>query len=301
MTPSMKPAIPATRIELKNILFTTDFSDAANAAVPYVKELAKRFGAKVHALHVRTPAVNPMTQPSSWAGLEEAARIENERHRQELRDTFAGMEPEITIEEGDLGSNLEPAIERGHMDMIVMGTRGRTGIGKFFLGSVAEKVFRGASCPVFTVGPHAITIGKPYERFSRILFATDFSHESKAALKYAISLAEEYQAHLTLLHVVEEEKPGEIVLPADLTAAAEQEIRTLVPEEAKDWCVPEYKVAVGPVAETILDIAAHDHADLIVMGMNQPSAFPGADEHLSIRTAHKVVSHAECPVLTVRG
>ena len=297
----MKPAISLTTVELKNILFMTDFSDAANAAAPYAKELAARFGAKVHALYVRPPAVNPMTQPSSWPALEQAAKIEDEGHKEELRDTFRGMDPEITIDERDLWSSLEQAIEKGNIDMIVMGTRGRTGIGKFLLGSVAERVFRGAPCPVMTVGPHAISIGKPYEWFSRILFATDFSHESKAALKYAISLAEECQAHLTLLHVVEEEKAGEVVLPADLTAVAEQQMRTLVPQEAKDWCVAEYKVAVGPVAETILQIGARQHADLIVMGIHQPSAFPGADEHLPIRTAHKVVSQAECPALTVRG
>jgi len=152
-----------------------------------------------------------------------------------------------------------------------------------------------------SVGPHAIGIGKPKTKISHVLFATDFSPESKAALPWAISIAEENEAKLTLLHVVEEPKADELVHPDDLMALANEQIRKLVPEEAKPWCAPEYKVELGPVSETILDVAAHRHADLIVMGIHRPSGFPGADEHLPIRTAHRVVSNAECPVLIVHG
>jgi hypothetical protein len=56
----MKTLETRTRIQLQNILFLTDFSPAANAAIPYATEVTKRFGAKLHALHMRTPAINPM-------------------------------------------------------------------------------------------------------------------------------------------------------------------------------------------------------------------------------------------------
>jgi nucleotide-binding universal stress UspA family protein len=119
----MKTIDVRTRIQLKNILFMTDFSSAADAAAPYAAELAKRYGAKLHALHVRPPVINPMTPPETWKGLEEAAEIVAERRRHELLNTFAGVQTEILINEGDLWSNVAAAIEGCNIDLIVMGTR----------------------------------------------------------------------------------------------------------------------------------------------------------------------------------
>lgn len=297
----MKTIDVRTRIQLKNILFMTDFSSAADAAAPYAAELAKRYGAKLHALHVRPPVINPMTPPETWKGLEEAAEIVAERRRHELLNTFAGVQTEILINEGDLWSNVAAAIEGCNIDLIVMGTRGRSGIGKLLLGSIAEEIFRQAPCPVLTVGPHAPTEPKRGGEFTRILFATDFTPESVAAASYAISLAQECQAYLTLLHVIAEPKPGDFVGPAELTASSEQLMRNLVPPEAELWCVPRYVVERGKPAEKILEVAASQGADLIVLGVRQPSGVPGAATHLPIATAHKVVSQAPCPVLSVRG
>jgi nucleotide-binding universal stress UspA family protein len=296
----MKTLDVRSRIQLKNILFMTDFSSAADAAAPYAAELAKRYGAKLYALHVRPPVVNPMTPPETWKGLEEAAQILAERRKSELLDTFTGVQTEVMIDEGDLWSNVAAAIEGCNIDLIVMGTRGRSGIGKLLLGSVAEEIFRQAPCPVLTVGPRAPTKPKRGGEFTRILFATDFSQKSIAAAPYAIALAQECQAHLTLMHVIAEPKPGDLVRPGELVASSERLLRNLVPPEAELWCVPEYLVERGAVAEKILEVAAQSMTDLIVLGVRQPSGFPGAATHLAIAIAHKVVSHAACPVLTVR-
>ncbi len=297
----MKALDARTRIQLKNILFTTDFSPASVVAIPYATELAKRYGAKLYAFHVRPPAVNPMTMPVSWYGLEESAKREDDQHRKELLDAFRGIQPEVLIKEGDLWSNLAAVIEGNQIDLLVMGTRGRSGIGKFLLGSVAEEIFRQAPCPVLTVGPHAPSEPKRGGEFYRILFATDFSPESVAAAPYAISLAQECQAYLTLLHVLGEPKAGDLVHPSELTRSSEQLLRNLVPPEAELWCVPEYVVERGVAAEKVLEVAAQSKVDLIVLGVRQPSGFPGAATHLPMAIAHKVVSHAACPVLTVRG
>jgi nucleotide-binding universal stress UspA family protein len=290
-----------TLIRLKNILFATDFSPASGLAIPYAAELAKHYGAKLYALHVRQPVVNPMTMPASWYGLEESAKREDDQHRKELLDAFRGIQPEVLIKEGDLWSNLAAVIEGNQIDLLVMGTRGRSGIGKFLLGSVAEEIFRQAPCPVLTVGPHAPSEPKRGGEFYRILFATDFSPESVAAAPYAISLAQECQAYLTLLHVLAEHKAGDLVHPSELTRSSEQLLHNLVPPEAELWCVPEYVVEHGVAGEKILEVAAQSKVDLIVLGVCQPSGFPGASTHLPISIAHQVVSHAACPVLTVRG
>jgi len=113
-----------TRIQLKNILFATDFSPASGVAIPYTAVLAKRYGAKLYALHVRPPTVNPMTMPVSWYGLEESAKREDDQHRKELLDAFRGIQPEVLIKEGDLWSNLAAVIEGNQIDLLVMGTRG---------------------------------------------------------------------------------------------------------------------------------------------------------------------------------
>ena len=297
----MKATQARSRVQFKNILFSTDFSSAAGAAVPFAAELTKRYGAKLYALYVRPPVVNPMTPPFTWSGLEEAAAIEDARHEKELANAFSGIQPEILMKEGDIWSSLTSAIEEKNIDLIVIGTRGRSGISKFVLGSIAEEIFRRAPCPVLTVGPNTPAAGKQLGEITKILFATDFSPESNAAALYAVSLAQECQAYLTMLHVIKAPKAGDLVQAGDLAKSSTQLLHNLLPAEAELSCVPEYIVEQGDPAEKILDVAARTGSELIVLGVRQPSGFPGAATHLPIATAHKVVSHAACPVLTIRG
>jgi nucleotide-binding universal stress UspA family protein len=290
-----------SRIQLKNILYATDFSPAAAAAVPYAAGLAKHYGSELYAMHVRPPAVNPMAPPESWGSLEEAAKILAEQERRKLLDMFVGIKPRVLIKEGDIWPHLAAAIDSNHIDLVVVGTRGRSGVRKFFLGSAAEEIFRQAPCPVLTVGPHSPAEPKQAGEITRILLATDFRLESTAAASYAISLAQEYQAYLTLLHVLAEPKAGDLVHPSDLAASYTQRLHYLVPPEAELWCVPDFVVERGDAADKILEIAAQRKSDLIVLGIHQPQGLPGAATHLPMATAHKVVSHANCPVLTVRA
>jgi nucleotide-binding universal stress UspA family protein len=290
-----------SRIQLKNILFATDFSSAAGVAIPYAAALVKRYGAKLHILHVRPPIVNPMTPPATWRAAEEAAKIEAEQQTRDLLTQFVGIQPEIEIKEGDLGSNLATEIEQHNIDLVVIGTRGRSGIRKFLLGSSAEEVFRRAPCPVLTIGPHVqLMPGRP-EEFTQILFATDFSPEANAAAPYAISLAKECNAYLTFLHVIAEPKVGDLVHSSEVVASSERLLHNLAPVDDEAGCIPDCVVETGTVAEKILDVAARRGADLIVLGVRQPHGFPGAATHLPSATAHKVVSQANCPVLTVRS
>ena len=296
----MKAAAVQTPVRFRNVLFATDFSSAAAHAIPFVKRIAKHYDANLVALHVRPPAVNPMTQPPTWPD-EETMRKKNEELRGKLLDTFAGIRTSALIEEGDIQSRLRAAIEKNNVDLVVIGTRGRTGLGKLLLGSVAEEIFRTVTCPVLTVGPRSDSFRGANGEFREILFATDFTSESQAAAAYAVSLAQEFQARLTLLHVVPEPEAGDLVSAADVTRAEKELLRKLVPEEAQAWCKPEYFVVHGNPADRILDLAHVRESDLIVMGVKQKGGVPGAATHLPIATAHKIVSHAECPVLTVRS
>jgi len=297
----MKTLETRSRIELKNVLFLTDFSAAAGAAIPYAAAIAKRFGAKLYALHVQTPVVNPMTEPATWAVLEKAAAAETKKQRETLLMSFPEMQPEVMIEEGGLWSTLASVLEKNKIDLIVLGTRGRTGIKKFFLGSVAEEILRQAPCAVLTVGPSSQ--GEPQRdgKLTEILYATDFNPRSETAAAYAMSLAQEFQAHLTLLHVIKDAEAGDLLHPEELVRSSAQLLRNLITPEAELWCEPRFTVERGAPAEKILEVAKQKKADLIVLGVNPLAGFPGAATHLPTATAHKIVSQATCPVLTVRG
>jgi nucleotide-binding universal stress UspA family protein len=115
-----------------------------------------------------------------------------------------------------------------------------------------------------------------------------------------VSLAQEFQSRLILLHVIPELKAGDLVTAADVAEPAAKLLRKLVPPEAESWCKPEYFVERGDPAEKILEFANLRETDLIVLGVRPEQGVPGAATHLPIATAHKVVSRAACPVLTVR-
>lgn len=295
----MKTIELQTRVDLHNILFATDFSHAADAAIPYAEQLARRYRAKIYAVHVSQPLVEGVMMPDAWLAMDKAKGAEVQKYAAELLMTFPDVPTEAIVAEGDLWSNLSRIIQEKKIDLIVLGTRGRSGLRKLALGSAAEEVFREATCPVLTVGPHVRDWAHD-DQIKSILFATDFTSESLAAAPYALSLAQEFQAYLNLLHVIELPRIGDLVHAGDLIDSSIRLLRNIVPPEAERWCAPEFFAECGPVAEKILETAATHDADLIVLGIRGSTGVPGAATHLPRTIAHKIVSQAQCPVLTVR-
>ncbi len=297
----MKMLDGKTRIALKNVLFATDFSPAANAALPFAIQIARRYGAKVYGVHVRPAELYGPAPPESWPLVAEASRDAAKEDARQLEEQLQDIPHEVIVGEGDIWGVLASVIQDSDIDLIVLGTRGRTGLGKILLGSVAEEIFRQAPCPVFTVGPHVAFNAERAVKMHEILYPTDFSPESLAAAPYAVSLAQENQARLTLLHVFENPKAGDLLDPEQFRNPTLRVLRSLVPAEAELWCEPEYLVEHGVPADTILQLAEQKGTDLIVLGVRRPHGVPGAATHLGGALAHKVVSHAKCPVLSVRG
>jgi len=294
----MKAVQARTRITLKNILFATDFSPAADLAAPIAVQIAQRYGAKVYGVHVNRFDDYTGTAPSAWAAMAEAMDRENKEQTQRLNKQLEGVEHEAVIGEGNTWDVISDLIEKKEIDLVVLGTRGRTGFGKVLLGSVAEKILRQAPCPVLTVGPHVNPWSEEYSKMREILYATDLATDTPAAAPYAISLAQENQAHLVLLHVIEDRKAGELVDSPEVMDCKERRLQQMVTEQAGLWCEPTYIVEQGPAAEKILDVSKRRHTDLIVLGARPAKGFA---THLSLGTVQKVVSQATCPVLTVRG
>jgi nucleotide-binding universal stress UspA family protein len=299
----MKTLEAGRRIALSNILFATDFSFHSNVALPYALAIAHQYGARLYGAHVVPSADYLFTAPESWP-----AHIQQEKQLQQevtarLDDQLRGVPHQALFGVGEVWNVLSRLIGEHDIDLVVVGTHGRTGARKLLMGSIAEKIFRQSSCPVLSVGPNVSS--KPGEiRFQHILFATNFGEESLAALPYAISLVEEAQSQLTLLHVVEQPSAGILDLEA-VKASLIRRLNELAPPEAEPWChvecLVEFSRQFAPPAERILEIARDRGADLIVLGVRPTPGAVSTVTHLAHTTAQHVVAHAACPVLTVRG
>ncbi len=299
----MRTIEAGVRLTLKKILLLTDFSEPSELAVPFAMAIARKYESKVYAMHVLTPVPLAFESPESAAdaieGLEEGVQAGMQR----LDAQLVGVPHETILVRGDaVWPPVEKALSECEIDLVVLGTHGRIGAIKLLLGSVAEEIFRRASVPVLTIGPSVRKGFHSGGQFRRVLFATDFTTEAQAAVPYAISMAQENQARLLLLHVMRDPdfKTSKRTLQ-DSVANVMHQLYELVPAEAELWCRPEANVRFGNPAERILEAAEELEADLIVLGVREAGKRLGAATHLERTTAHKVVAHATCPVLTVRG
>ena len=291
------------RIALKNILYLTDFSEPSEAALPFADSIAREYDAKVYALHVLMPIALAYATPESAAAMIEGQEEQAQDEIRRLDSQLAGLPHESIVERGvGVWPSVERMIKDCGIDLIVVGTHGRTGVQKLLLGSVAEEIFRRSAVPVLTIGPWAHTGVHKGAKFHRVLFTTDFTQESLAAAPYAISMAQENQARLILLHVMRElDKSPKVKLTEDPVAQAMHRLHELVPADAELWCRPDAVVQYGNPAERIIEAAREGEADLIVLGVRNTGGHLGAATHLERSTAHKVVAYAMCPVLTVGG
>ena len=284
------------RVTFQHILFATDFSDTADRALPYAVEIARRSMATIHAVHVISPDVYPALPPAEWPELAQDMEEFRARKKNQLELELQELPHEFLFLKGDVWENLEEVIRKKNVDLLVLGTHGRTGIAKALMGSVAEKIFRQASCPVLTVGPgvaprasHAAAA-----ELNCILYATDFSPESLAAARYAISLAKDHRAELILLHTTKDgiEGQGDLAL---------ETLKNVVPLGAGLLSKPTYIMEDGAPAEAILRAAKKAHADLIVIGARGVEKHLAAATHLSDSIASSIAANAGCPVLTVHS
>ena len=290
------------RVNLKSILFLTDFSGPSAAALPFALSIARSYGATVHAAHVVLPSPYTYMTPNASTVLledqEDMAKAEMEKVEAQLM----GVPRETIIERGmALWPVLSEMLMKDDVDLIVLGTQGRTGLQKVLLGSSAEEVFRRSPVPVLTIGPTVQDGAHNAGRFRCVLFATDLKVAAPAAAAYAVSLAQENQARLVLLHVLRKpaNRKGD---KSDERSVAEalHHLHELVPADAELWCGPEAFVQHGEPAEQILAVAKETKAELIVLGAHGLEGMAAVSSHLARATAYKVVASAPCPVLTVR-
>jgi nucleotide-binding universal stress UspA family protein len=294
-------------IEINNILCPVDFSDLSRRALDHAVAVAKWYSAHLTLLyvHVVPKAALPSFAPEPEA-LVSPARAQLQQTLEGWAEEAAkGMSVDCLVNEGSVADEI--VVEAESADMLVMGTHGRSGFDHLVLGSVAEKVLRKANCPVLTIPRAAAdaTAAVP-GLFHHIVAAVDFSDASQQAFAFAMSIAEEADAHLTALHVVDLPEAVEtwIVDSPEGRGRLEQwkqgtlsRLRELVPDDIRPYCHVEERVEEGKPYREILRVADERSAGLIVIGAHGrgivEQAFVGS-------TAQHIVRQAVCPVLTVR-
>jgi nucleotide-binding universal stress UspA family protein len=287
----MTASYPSLAAKLDHVLVATDFSAASKEAVLYATAIARRHNSKLFIAHVVTSRSESALMDAWRAG--QAEIIE-----QLLANRLDGIEHELVVKSGQVEEGLSRLIAEKGIDLVVVGTRGRTGVLKFLLGSVAENIFRRARCPVLTVGPNIA--GQNLEIApERILATTGFAAHSVFGVRYAIWLAQSLHTSIALLHVVT--GGGELSSDAKAQTMAERlgKLRSLIPANVGLASEPVVFVEFGSAPEQILKIATAWNANLIVLGLRNVQE--ASRDGTTWARAYEIVCKATCPVLTVRS
>lgn len=292
-------------LEVKLILCPIDFSEFSVRAYRYALSLAEHYRAKLVAQHIveiwRYPSVGFVASAHLYEEFCQAVRESGQQQLQEFvkKNTHDETQPELVVHLGIAPDSILSSAEARKTDVIVMGTHGRRGYDRLMLGSVTDRVMRRAACPVLAVcrPPHdSIAAGAQphHHHLNRILFCTDFSENSERALNYAISATTEYDAELTLLHVLED-GPDPAKSEKAIAAATEQLDNMVSPEQRKTLKV-KTAVRIGKPYRQIIQLAREAQIDMATMGVRGRGAL---DLAVFGSTTYRVMQLGPCPVLAV--
>lgn len=285
-----------TPVSVHKILIASDFTDASRRAFKYAKTLARHFHASVTTAHVLRASTRDWpkfgTDPE-YKKLRDKTERDLDGLVQQLHQ--AGFEADRVLLEGDPVEGVLDAVKRYHADLLILGTHGTRNFERFVLGSIAEEILREATCPVLTIGPNVHDPHRGEAHFGHILLATTLSPESGAAARYALALAAEEGAHISICHVLPE---GHIktIDSAKLEAELTMALRKFVPEDTFKKCAAQYTVEYGNAANEIVELAAKQKVDLIVLGARSA---PMIATHMVPGVTFRVIAGAACPVLTI--
>ena len=297
-------------VTINRILCPVDLSAFSRDALHHAMALAQWYDATVTVFHVYSapqPLVPVTGMPGNVPLLPPLQPDEVAQHVREFCVSSlgdAGESVEIVVREGNAAKEIVLLAEQQLADLLVLGTHGRSGFEQLFLGSVTEKVLRTTRTPVMTIPPpgHATGSGVAQRFCARWIFLA-----STRALDYALSLAQEADARLILLNVIESllgeggaAEMGHLSV-AEFHRYLEEDalaLKAVVPEQARAWSAPEERVTRGRAYREILRIAKDERVELIVMGVQGKGAL---NRLVFGSTTHHVIREAVCAVLTVRS
>ncbi|HMB53004.1 MAG TPA: universal stress protein [Thermoanaerobaculia bacterium] len=290
--------------QLTRVLAATDFSPTAEAAVDQAIHVARQHGATLRLVHVLTlPAPLPDYVPAGSDFGREIHRIAAGKLDETAeRARAAGVEVDLEVPIGVPSQVVVREAEDHDVGLVVIGTRGLTGLAHLLLGSTAERVVQRAPCPVLSIHPD--DTARPIRT---LLVPTDFSPQAEEAARVAEALlcAGGEPAKLILLHAfhlpIEYTAYGPIPTSThymrDAGADAEARLDEAAEKLRREGLEVEVVAQEGYAPEVIVDAAERHAVDLIAMGTHGRTGLA----HLLLgSTAERVVQHAGCPVMTVR-
>ncbi|MCU0559533.1 MAG: universal stress protein [Desulfobacterales bacterium] len=294
------------RMRFHNVMCATDFSDFSNRTLPYGAAIAQEFGAKLYVCHIIDLTALTIYGEFQIDPVGQQDRIRQEADAQ-LRKMLAPhpIEWEPLIAVGQPATEIARLVEEKGIDLVISATRGRSGLKRLVLGSVTQRLMRILNCPLLAVQgaePGPPGAGAARIRLKRILIGCDFSTDSALALNYGLSLAQEFEAELHLVHVVEPPVYEEFLSPSEqaekfvLTDVVKEKLEGLVPEEARNWCSLKFGVLRGRPYEELVAYAMAHEIDMIVLGIR---GYGMVKSLLMGSTTDRVVRNAPSPVLAV--
>jgi nucleotide-binding universal stress UspA family protein len=296
-------AFPVTEI-----LVAVDFSPTSDRVLPWAFRLARTHGARLHLVHAVTPVPVLPEQFELPGDLPEQLRTAAEQRLAQLVSAAdsEGVEATWGAEYGQPSEVIASTAQQRGADLVVLGTRGLSGLEHLLLGSTAERVLRLVECPVFNIHPEDPVTTEPVRQ---ILVPTDFSAGANQAIEAALEIfhlnAEATRLVLLNVHHVPGGYgiygPGGALAVQTYNDSAEDLLnaeleRISRPLRARGTTV-DFCVRSGYPSEVIVQEAKKEGVDLIAMGTHGRS---GLGRLVLGSTTERVVQHAGCPVLTVR-
>ncbi len=286
------PVQQISSVAIHNVAVATDFGECSEHPVEHALAIARHFGATLHLLHLVRPSKFSFV-PEMMPAVEEAAGRDSDQYEARLtgRHQLDGVRMQRWVEEGEISDVIGGFVQDHHVDMLVVGTHGRSGIPRLLLGSVAQQIFHYVRCPVLVVGPRAPGAGHELQ-LKKVLFATDLSSESLAAVPWVLTAVREWHTELDVLHVCTTGNPEH---PRRMN-----ELRTRIDGalEGMEPAVVRMHLLRGKPMPCVTDFACHNHEDAIILGLKPHR---GLYEGPFWSHAYEIMRHAPCPVLSVRS
>ena len=298
-------------VSINRILCPIDFSEFSLDALRHGLALAQWYSAQVTLFHVYQIS-QPLPVEGPQGSVPVFVAVDPDKIAEEVRRFCAplvgpsGQHVDVVVRPGDAAREIRKEAERVPSDLLILGTHGRNGFERLFLGSVTEKVLRSTRVPVLTIPPPVREPGSAL--YKTILCPLEFSPASIRALEYALSLAKEADARLILFHAIENvlgdagaQALGHLTVSEyyqQLEQDAVTRLRAVVPDEARVWARPEERVVKGRAHQEILKVVADEHVGLVVMGVQGKGV---VNRLVFGSTTHRVIREAGCPVLTLHS
>lgn len=281
---------------VNKILWATDFSDESQDAFMYADIFAKTFGAEILGLHV-LPGFSPEHYQSAIVVIDELKKRMDHMEKAAVGkfESFQkgkGVTFEYLIKDGNAAKVIVETAEEEKADLIVIGRKGLSAIERLFIGNVANQVLRHSHIPILVTKKKS---GKP--RFKKILVPTDFSEQEEVERDYAWELAKGFDAHITLLHVLElhdYEFPPRVL--DEMLDSVLKKLKQRKRREKEDIKITEDVVRAIDAPVGIVDYADTNKIDLIVISTCAQSKL---ERFFLGSTTEKVISYSHMPIFAI--